>query len=120
MNKLKMPPKHWDPLKLKFFGTEDTAEIQSMAAGLTQEEVLSYYGISELEQISEYDAWFFIIVYNRGRVCAKQTAVEHLFGNMRQKGGTQGCLSYLTRFATEWPENETDKVGNRTMRIIME
>jgi hypothetical protein len=96
------PPKSWDQTQMQFFNAaEHKAEIMALAQGLTMEEVLNFYGITS-GILPDYDEFFFEVTYIRGRMKAKQEAVQSLFDNMKvAKGGigTQASLAYLTRFA---------------------
>ena len=119
------PPDSWDDAKLKFFNAIDHAEdIQYMAKGLSKSEVLDYYGLT-IEDINAlpYDEWFFRINFGKGRTSGKLDAIRGLFDSMKQKGGNTPSLSYLTRFADNFPDdkNNVDTPSvNRAFKIILD
>ena len=104
--------------KLEFFTLDDSTDIEYLAKGMSTAEALAYYGV-EAEDLSAYDLKFFKTWFRRGRSTAQSKAVNALFDSMKAKN-PQACLSYLTRFAEEWPVNETDKPGTRQFKIVME
>jgi len=114
------PPVNWDQQQLQFFNAmEHTAEIMALAQGLSMEEVLNFYGIT-IGLLPDYDEFFFEITYIRGRMKAKQEAVQSLFDNMKiAKGGigTQASLAYLTRFADSF-KGEVNGANSGTPKAI--
>ncbi len=117
---LRPPPAKWDQSKLLFFNdTEHRLEIQSLAVGLTEAEVLQYYGIT-IDQLSPYDRWFFQINFNRGRIEGKKKAVDSLFIAMGRKNDCTASLAYLNRFADKWPESDARQDSGRILKVFLE
>lgn len=102
-------PTTWDDNKLKYFkAVEHKPEITALARGLTIEEALNYYGLVP-SVLPEYDALYFVTTFLRGRMKAKNDAVNHLFQNMSAVSGNQGLqasLAYLNRFAKTFKNTE--------------
>lgn len=116
------PPRHWDAGQLQFFTLEHIPEIKALAQGLSKEETLNFYGLSK-GLLPEYDEFFFDIQYIRGRIDAKQRAVQNLFENMRAtrgNGGVQATLAYLNRFADSFKGHGDELTGMpKAIRIEM-
>jgi len=112
-------PRQWDNERLKFFKpVEHKPEIQALARGLTIEEALNYYGLTQ-GVLPEYDALYFVSTYLQGRVKAKSDAVAALFENMRGVQGTQASLAYLNRFAQSF-QSEVGGSDNTIKAIKIE
>ena len=102
------PPRSWDYSQLQFFKSplEQGAEIESLARGLTRQEVLSFYCLTE-GLLPDYDEFFFDTHFMRGRIQGKQDAVKALFSSMKAKnGGSQAAVEYLSRFAEVFQESK--------------
>lgn len=108
---LKAPPDKWDEKKLKFFEPAHEFNIKDMAKGLSQGDILNWFGLEEddLEKLSAYDQQFFNVSFKRGRVEGLKTSVDNLFQQQRDKGGAPACLAHLTRFADSWPAKDEDE-----------
>ena len=100
---------------LTFFDQSDLSEIESFSKGMSKEEVLEYYAltIEDLKDSNKEDYKYFTIAFNRGRSIGKHAAVDALFTQMRQKGGHQPAISYLRRFAQDWPVDD-DQIDNES------
>ena len=55
-----------------------------------------------------------------GRASGRRSAVQALFGQMNQRNGHQSALSYLTRFAEEWPEEGVSAGSQFNFKVLME
>jgi hypothetical protein len=49
-----------------------------------------------------------MVCFQRGRVAAKHKAVETLFKRMKGPSGGQIALTYLSKFADKWPQDQID------------
>ena len=54
------------------------------------------------------------------RLAGRRAAVQALFGQMTQRNGHQAALSYLTRFADEWPEEGVSAGDGFNFKVIMD
>ena len=117
----RMPPKVWDATKLEVFGEEAklrSLEIQSMAVGLSEEEVLDYYNL-EKGDLPPYDRWFFECNFKRGRLVAKQNATAKLFASM--DGNSQAIMQYLSRFGSEeWRRDGASEGLGKQIKIVVD
>ena len=117
-------PYSYLPDSLKIFDAASLAEVEEMAAGLSQEEILSYFNISRdqlapnLEDLAYFEASF-----NRGRRIAKHKAVVQLFRQMsNEKNGAAASLSYLRQVSEVFPQGEGDVgVGkNFSFKVVLD
>jgi len=92
--------KNTAPEKVRTFN-----EIETAAAGLTDEEVLAMFGLTFGDLESPEDKADFRMATLRGRARAKRRAIDHLFNQMANtRGGKEACLEYLGRFGKDWAE----------------
>ena len=93
-------------------------QVEDYAAGLSEEEVLIALG-TPLSKLNDIEKTTFKEAFAIGRAKAKKRAVDHLFSAMRDKGGQQASLAYLTRFSKEWSEEDTGvpPTGNFTFTV---
>lgn len=92
--------------------------VEDAAAGLSEEEVLLSLGVP-LSRLNNIEVETFKLAFATGRAAAKKRAVDNLFSSMRDKGGQQASLAYLTRFSKEWSEEGTGvpPTGNFTFTV---
>jgi hypothetical protein len=113
----------WDKSKMKYFDdNHEGAVINSMAAGMSQDEVCEFFGVI-MDNLAGEDLAFFKYHYRMGRADANNRAVQSLFKQMDQRGGGQVALSYLIRFGEEWTEEvaaDKEQSGKKSFRIVME
>ena len=103
-----------------FADSAGAKEIERLAAGLSREEVLDCYGVSE-EELNQCDRDIFDRAYRKGRALAKARAVDALFVQMVSgKDGVKGSLSYLRQLGKEWEGEGESGVAGRILRIEME
>lgn len=93
-------------------------KVEDYAAGLSEEEVLLALG-TPLSRLNDAEKALFKEAFQIGRARAKKLAVDNLFSSMRDKGGQQAALAYLTRFSREWSEEGTGvpAAGNFTFTV---
>jgi len=93
-------------------------KVEDYSAGLSEEEVLLALG-TPLSRLNEIEKSTFKEAFAIGRAKAKKRAVDNLFSTMRDKGGQQASLAYLTRFSKEWSEEGTGvpPTGNFTFTV---
>lgn len=105
-----------------FFKPDMLAEIETLAAGLSENEIFQYYFTTK-EQLKPEDLKYFHIAFTRGRALAKSRAIEKLFASMGDtKTGTAAALSYLKRFADEFAVDIDDNEGKEgafSFQVIM-
>jgi len=121
-----------DEDSLVFFDLHMLAEIEELAIGLSEAEVLDYYALTmddlhtaekmkseddsfDVDDITtaKYDLRWFYISFKRGRTKAKKIACDRLFQNMTNRsGGTQAAVIYLKHFADKFPLNVDDSELN--------
>ena len=115
----------FDKSQMKYLDpTYEGSQIQEMARGMSQSEVLDFFGtnIDEVKE-SDEDFKFFRYHYRMGRANGNRQAVGALFDQMKQRGGGQVSLSYLARFSEDWvKEIEADKeaTGKKSFRVILD
>ena len=91
------------PPNLKVFDTQSLMDVERLACGLSEEEVLDYFGITqEGLALSLPDQEIFQRAFKRGRTIGKIKALENLFTQMGCKGGTPACLTYLKQISPTW------------------
>lgn len=93
------------------FRPDDHLNIERLAAGLSQDEVLDCFCVTK-EELSQEDLDYFTRAYKKGRAMAKADAVTKLQAQMAGRDGVKGCLAYLVRVGDEWPEVTEDKNSN--------
>lgn len=114
------PPDNWSEIKLGFFDTSDEIAINSLAVGLERSEALMYFNI-QYDDLEAEDQFFFDCCYNKARATAQSRAVSHLFDRMREKGGSNAVLEYLTRFAEKWPKDgSTGAASGFNFKVLMD
>jgi len=112
---------------LLFFTENSLYEIESLAASLSVDEVLDYYGLTMDDliqgeaaqsppgiQFSELsDLYWFNRAFKRGRSRAKLLASDRLFTSMNSRQGKEACIAYLKQFAVNFAESsESDGNAN--------
>jgi len=111
----------YNPDKITF--TEhDEYTIRRVARGMTLAEVFELYGFGA-NDLSIDDNEFFMYNYRKGRLDGVDTAVTELFKHMQQKGGAGVAMSYLIRFAKDWPaleEADNDIAGKKSFKITFD
>jgi hypothetical protein len=118
---MKMAPKNWDGDKLECFEKSQMTEIQNLSVALSDEEMLEYYGIENLDDLPEYDRMFFKVSCSRGRLIAKQNATHRLFKAMEGRDALPASLAYMTRFGHEkWMSEGTGPKAPKTLKITIE
>lgn len=115
----KRPPSEWTKEDLHLFEPGDQYSIQQMASGLSEQEVCDYWGY-DYSELEDNDKFFFDINFKRGRIEAKNRAVQKLFTAMSDRNGYNPALEYLTRFADKWPDEKAGGAVNRTFKIMMD
>lgn len=117
----KAAPNIWDYEKLENFERQQEAEIRNLAVALSDEEILSYYGLTK-DDLSEYDAEFFKVITTRGRLVAVQNAASHLFDAMKGKDALAASLAFLTRHGNDsWKSDSgTGAKAPKGIKIILE
>ena len=103
------------PPNLKIFDTQSLMEVERLASGLSEEEVLDYFGLSqEGLSLSLPDKEIFTRTFKRGRTIGKMRALENLFIQMGSKGGAPACLTYLKQVSPTWVSiDESSTIGNK-------
>ena len=109
----------YDPLKLLFFNPDEYFLIETMAQGMSEQEILDNWGVLAQDLPAE-DLKFFMIHVRKGRAQGKTKAVNELFKQMSGRNGKDAALAYLLRFAESWPEDVEDKAGGKTYKLIIE
>ena len=113
----------WEKSEMKYFDdNHEGAVISELAAGMSQDEVCAYFGVT-IDNLSGEDLAFFKYHYRMGRADANKKAVSSLFKQMDQRGGGQVALSYLIRFGDNWeekPEGDAEQAGKKSFRIVMD
>jgi len=104
---------------VSIFSNNDPANIERLAAGLSEVEVLDCWGVAK-DELSQNDLDLFARSFRKGRAMAKARAVDSLFSAMNGRDGVKGALSYLVRVGDVWPTVTEEKKGNGTVfRIEM-
>jgi hypothetical protein len=95
-------------------------EIEQLAVGLSKQEILEYYFRDE-DSLSPNERIILARAFNRGRASAKAKATLSLFNQMNGKDGIKGALSYLVRFAEDWPqlEEESNSKSQHVFKVVM-
>lgn len=116
--------------ELKYFKKVDLEEVESMAVGLAEDEVLAYYALDteELMQESENgelvpsaDLIWFRKACKRGRSKGQIRAVERLFSNMNDRNGGNYALAYLRQMASSWPASEAKEASDGfSFKVVMD
>ncbi len=113
----------WNKDEMKYFDeNHEGGIINTMAAGMSQDEVCNFFGVT-VKNLSGEDLAFFKYHYRMGRADANNKAVSSLFKQMDQRGGGQVALSYLIRFGDNWeekPQGDIEQSGKKSFRIIMD
>ena len=110
----------FDDKKMKYFDTNHEGIIvEDLARGMSMNEACEWFGCT-FEVLDEEDRKFFLYHYRRGRATGRRSAVQALFGQMTQRNGHQAALSYLTRFADEWPEEGVSAGDGFNFKVIMD
>ena len=113
--------------ELKYFKRVDLEEIETMSAGLSEEEVLSYYALEVSELLEGEDAtptadliWL-RKAQKRGRAKAQMKAVSKLFSSMSDRNGGQYSLAYLRQMADKWEAGEGNGGGEGfSFKVMMD
>lgn len=79
------------------------SKVEDAAFGLSEDEVLMLLSTPR-SKLNEVELETFKLAWEIGRARGKKTAVDNLFGAMRDKGGHQAALAYLVRFSDKWSE----------------
>ena len=96
------------------------ADVESSAAGLSEEEVFAIIGIIK-DDMEEDKLKQVMGALLRGKARANKKAVDLLFQQMGSKGGEKACIDYLKRFAAEWPvDGEYESGKSQTFKVIMD
>lgn len=102
-----------------FDPNHEGAIVEDLARGMSMSEVCEFFGCN-IKEIDEEDKKFLHHFYKKGRAVGQRQAVHALFDQMKQRGGGQVALSYLTRFAEEWPEEGVAANANGfNFKVIM-
>jgi len=96
---------------LEFLKPIELMEIEGMAAGLSEQEVLDYYGLDLAELEDTIDLKWFQKAFRKGRSRAKQAAVQKLFTAMSDRNGAQASIAYLRHFGDKWPQADQAGIG---------
>ena len=75
--------------------------IKDMAAGMTKEEVMSTFSITN-DDFSVEEEIFFNEFYNYGRGMAVHKVVNNLIESTKGRQGQAAAMSFLRRFASEF------------------
>jgi len=111
------------PPDLRIFDSASLKEVESLAACLSIEETLDYFGTTEaLVKESQSDHKIFIAAWKRGRSKGKFEAASCLFTHMKGRNGANVALAYLRQVATEWPQVSLEANGNKnfSFKVIMD
>lgn len=101
------------------FDQDMLMRVEDLAAGLSPEEILKYWGLS-FSTLNPDEIQYFYTAYERGISRAKSRAVEKLFSAMSDKNGGVYALKYLEIFADKFAETEAASNLNHgyTLQII--
>ena len=78
-------------------------KVEDAAAGMSESEICMLLGVP-MSRLNDIEKQTFKTAFECGRAKAKKIAIDNLFSSMRDKGGQQASLAYLTRFADGWSE----------------
>lgn len=95
------------PKELKIFDADALEVVETLSAGLSEEEVLDYFAVTQ-EQLDEspLDQTIFIAAFKRGKSKAKAEATRLLFRSMADKNGTNAAALYLKTFGAQWADSQ--------------
>lgn len=108
----------YDLENLSFFNHSSLLEVEALAASLSVDEVLDYYGftLAELEECNAVrDLYWFNKAFKRGRTRAKLVASDKLFSAMSSRQGKEACIAYLKQFAVHYAD--TDEASVRSEKF---
>ena len=111
------------PAELKIFDSASLREVEALAACLSVEETLDYFGTTEdIIKQSPPDYSIFTAAWKRGRSKAKFEAASLLFTHMKGRNGANVALAYLRQVATEWPQVSLEPSANKnfSFKVIMD
>jgi hypothetical protein len=112
------------PDDLIYLDYTNLQEIEDLSAGLDEEEVANWYGLSLADiQSSENDYKYFQIAFKKGRSNAKRKAVSNLFGAMQGRQAKESAISYLARFSDQWQapvESDSKTAGKFSFKVELD
>ena len=120
-------PTQYNPENLIYF--DDNHEgliIKELSMGMSMDEVCDYFGTPDPKALSvnHPDDFLFLKHYFRmGRASGNQKAVAAMFDQMKQRGGGQVALSYLSRFADDWAaevEADSETKGRKSFKVVFD
>ena len=97
--------------------------IKEMGRGMSMNEVCSFFGAPNADELQGEDLKFLKYWYKMGRQSGNADAVKALFAQMSQRGGGQVALSYLARFADDWAavvEADKEQSGKKSFRVVLD
>jgi len=113
----------WNKDKMKYLDeSHEGILIESMARGMSQDEVADYFGCS-MSDLEGEDLAFFKYHYRIGRSNGRKQAVDSLFKQMDQRQGGQVALSYLARFGDDWESElpaDKEATGKKSFRVVLD
>lgn len=113
-------PKVWRQLQF-FSEVENAAELRALAKGLTIREILDFYIIGRLSDLSDYDQHFLCAMFLKGKSVGSYEAVNHLFSQMSGMQGVKASLEYLVRHGAGWQGSVGVNDGPpKSVKIIIE
>jgi len=114
-----LPPREWDFSAMGFFTERDEPNIKKLAGGLSDTEIIEFYGLENTDSLSEYEQRFLKITIMKGRSAAKLIATEKLFKVMGSTSpkAADACLAFLTANAEKWKEVEFADGNAKTVTI---
>ena len=100
------------PADMVIFDAQSLYEVELMAKGMSEEEVLAYYTLGTEDLPAKSSDWiWFHKAFKRGRSHAKHKAVNDLFQAMQGRQAKEASIAYLQRFGQLWPE-ASEQDGN--------
>ena len=100
--------------------------IKELAMGMSMDEVCDYFGAPTPSSLSTNNPDDFIFLkhyFRMGRAHGNQEAVKALFDQMKQRGGGQVALSYLSRFADDWAatvEADSEQTSRKSFKVVFD
>jgi hypothetical protein len=104
------------------FDEDMLIRIEDLAAGLSETEALSFWGLKD-EDLNNAERRYFKLAYQRGLAKAKQAATEKLFSAMSDRNGGALALRYLQLFGEKFPADDDGRLasGNGfSLKIVKE
>lgn len=95
------------PDALKNLSKDDYMDIEAMAAGMSESEVLDYFDLT-IDKLNADEKIYFSKYFKKGRGAAKRQMVEALMKAAKGKGGGAFAALYLSKQAEEWPNGKDD------------